>query len=212
MKYENIIFDLDGTLIDSAPAILSSLCSAFDEVGVVPARELVQSLVGPPLREIIEDLLDASQICYVDALEYHFKRIYDSEGYKNTQIYNGVGDLLNMLRKSGRILHIATNKRIAPTLSLIEMLNWDSLFHSIYSADTFTKVILNKDMLINKMLIEQVIDVSKACYIGDRNEDGLAAQANSLDFVMVKWGYDAFTGGYASASSPDELLKHLLRG
>lgn len=210
MKYKNIIFDLDGTLVDSAPAILSSIGAAFDEVGILPMKKLNQSMIGPPLTEIFEKLVEESQKQRISSLLNRFKCNYDDAGYKNTRVFDGVPNLLNALNDKGYMLHIVTNKRLAPTISLIEMFKWSSIFKSIHSLDSFTPPLLNKKYLIEEMLIEQSIDVNTACYIGDRNEDGEAAQVNGLDFIMIEWGYDKPNGKYKLASKPEDLLNLLM--
>ena len=57
MKYKNIIFDLDGTLIDSSPSIQDALQYSFLECGVTPINQIDQSVIGPPLRKIINGLI-----------------------------------------------------------------------------------------------------------------------------------------------------------
>lgn len=209
MRYKNIIFDLDGTLIDSAPAILNSINESFKNIGIRPTRKLDNTLIGPPITEIFASILLENQSHYLNELLNQFRIIYDNEGYKKTKIYNRMDWLLNNLREKGHSLHIATNKRRSPTTLLLRMLNWDSVFKSIYTLDTFVPPIDNKIILLKKLLLEQSICTSSACFVGDSQADGEAAILNNLEFFMVGWGYDGNNGNYKYATTPETLSSML---
>ena len=74
----DIIFDLDGTLIDSAPSILASMQSAFDALALRPIRPLTPDVIGPPLLPTLAALLPLEHRCEVDAVATMFKRHYGS--------------------------------------------------------------------------------------------------------------------------------------
>ena len=201
---------MDGTLIDSAPTILNTINAVLADFGIRSSKKIDHSVVGPPLKKIFEEILNENQLSRVDSIVDKFKEIYDAKEYKNTKKFDGIEMLLTGLTSRGCKLHIVTNKRSAPTSSLIKMYNWSSLFQSVYSLDSFGKQAENKESLIGKMLKEQSIEVSKACYVGDTVADGKAAQANNLDYIMVEWGYGQNIGQYKSAASPGELLNFLI--
>lgn len=209
MTYKNIIFDLDGTLIDSAAAIVKSLSHAFDASQIKPVCSLDRSLVGPPLREIIKKVVSENEAIYLDQVEQLFIRHYDSGGFAESQVFPGVDMLLRSLLDHGCVLHIATNKRESPTRAITELFGWQYIFKNVYSLDTFTPAIKDKSGLIARLLLDEKIEMASACYVGDRIEDALAAKNNGLDFFMASWGYDVFHHDYHSLSKPIDLLNFL---
>ena len=199
-RYQHILFDLDGTLIDSAPAILASYREAFSRCDVAPARAIDESIVGPPLVETLQLLTGSHEPALIERLADGFKASYDSEGYKATAAYAGVGDLLAALAGAGLTLSIATNKRIHPTRLILEHLGWLHHFAHIYALDLFTPRLPNKAAMIARLLADQQIPQDQAIYIGDRSEDGESADANGLPFIAVTWGYGSLT---AAEMRPD---------
>ena len=93
------------------------------------------------------------------------------------------------MKASDKQLFIATNKRTEPTFSVINELNWKSLFESIQCVDMLPTGQQSKTNLLSNMLHEFEVDPSQALYIGDRTDDQIAALSNQVDFVAVAWGY-----------------------
>ena len=214
-RYPHILFDLDGTLIDSAPAILASFREAFASTGVATVRSIDESVIGPPLTETLQLLSGSDDPALIGRLADAFKASYDSEGYKATAAYAGVGELLAQLAAAGRQLSIATNKRIHPTRLILAHLGWLDYFSHIYALDLFTPRLPNKAAMIARLLAEQNIPRDQAIYIGDRSEDGESADANNLPFIAVTWGYGSLTAsemrpGWRAAAQPAVLRELLL--
>lgn len=214
-RYAHIIFDLDGTLIDSAPAILASFQAAFAAAGRSPVRSITSDIIGPPLNETLQLLSGTADAQVLSTLTEHFKAAYDDEGLKQTLAYPGVDAMLHALHAHGIELHIATNKRLFPTLRILELLGWRPLFKSVYALDMVTPRIRDKATMIERLLDEQHIGPHQAAYVGDRLEDGEAANANALPFFAATWGYgaidpDALAPGWThlATPSPDRLLAH----
>ena len=215
MPFPHILFDLDGTLIDSAPAILASFREAFAQTGVVPVRVIDDSIIGPPLKETLQLLAGSQEAGLIGQLEAAFMASYDSEGYKATAAYAGVGDLLAALAGAGLTLSIATNKRIYPTRLILQHLGWLDHFAHIYALDLFTPRLPNKAAMIARLLADQQIPQDQAIYIGDRSEDGESADANGLPFIAVTWGYGSLTAAemrpdWRAAAQPAALAALLL--
>ena len=187
--YQHILFDLDGTLIDSAPAILASFRDAFAQSGIAPACAIDESIIGPPLTETLQHLAGSRDPALIARLADAFKASYDSEGYKATAAYDGVGTMLAGLAAAGLSLSIATNKRIHPTRLILEHLGWSDHFTHVYALDLFPTRLPDKAAMIGRLLADQAIPRDAAIYIGDRSEDGESADANGLPFIAVTWGY-----------------------
>jgi phosphoglycolate phosphatase len=212
----HVVFDLDGTLIDSAEAILASLRGAFAECGVTPLRSITADIVGPPLDETLKLLAGCEEPALIARLAGAFKHSYDTGGALKTEAYPGVGDMLRAVHAAGMKLSIATNKRIHPTRLIIEHLGWADIFDSIYALDIVSPPLPNKAAMLGRLLIDKGIDTCRAVYVGDRIEDFEAAEANDLPFIAATWGYGELSAGegtaarWREASSPSGLRRMLL--
>lgn len=208
--YQHIIFDLDGTLVDSAPAILLSFREAFARSGIVPARAIDESIIGPPLTETLQILSGSREPALIARLAGAFMASYDTAGYKATTAYDGIDTLLAGLTAAGLTLSIATNKRIHPTRLILDHLGWGSRFTHVYALDAFTPRLPDKAAMIRRLLQDEAIPGTAAVYIGDRSEDGESADANNLPFIAVTWGYGSLAveemrAGWRPVSRPDTL-------
>lgn len=198
-----IIFDLDGTLVDSAPSILASLAQAFADCGLQPRVPLTASLIGPPLRATLVNLFDgAPDEATLDRLTTTFKRHYDSQGYRQTQAFAGVEPMLRSLVAAGLNLHIATNKRALPTRLILDHLGWSELFGQVYALDSFNPAIPHKADLLARLLADTGLAAGDCAYVGDRAEDGQAARANHLPFFWAAWGF----GSAGDPITPDAII------
>jgi len=186
---KHLLFDLDGTLIDSAPSILESFAHAFEAVGIVPQYPLTSEIIGPPLMETLTRLSGESDNALLQKLAVSFKQHYDSEGFKKTVVYPNIQPLLETISQSDTSLYIATNKRYLPTTKIMQHLGWTHFFRDIFALDFFEPPLASKPVMLQKILADLQLEPSQTLYIGDRYEDGLAADHNNLDFVMVTWGY-----------------------
>ncbi|MFT3759666.1 HAD family hydrolase [Thauera sp.] len=213
--YRHILFDLDGTLIDSAPAILASYRDAFAAAGRTPARTIDASIVGPPLTETLQMLADSTDPALISPLADGFKASYDTTGYLQTAAYAGVGGMLARLAAGGGRLAIATNKRLHPTRLILQHLGWAHHFDAVYALDMFEPRLPDKAAMIARLLADLGIPHGEAVYVGDRAEDGESADANRLPFIAATWGYGSLQAGdmaehWRAAASPATLADMLL--
>lgn len=185
-----VIFDLDGTLIDSADSILWCLKFALEENCIYPQEPLTKTLIGPPLSAVINTLCGNSDTDKNEDVANLFRRKYDTEGCLMAKPYDGVVTLLSKLRKRGCRIFLATNKRKIPMKRIIEHLGWVWFFEGAYSLDSFDPILTSKSDLIRTVIDLHKIKSSDATYVGDRVEDRHAAWQNSIEYVMVTWGYD----------------------
>lgn len=189
MSLKNVIFDLDGTLIDSAPHILSSYSAALNSCGIDPIIQLESSIIGPPLRETLIKLTGVTDSDVLNALIAEFKSDYDNVSCLETRLFQGVDDMLEQLKSLGLRLFVATNKRKEPCFKIINQLGKSGCFDAIYTLDFFEPPKSNKTELIRQLMADLGLKSAESIYIGDREEDGLAADKNMISFFYAAWGY-----------------------
>ena len=187
-RIATVIFDLDGTLIDSSKSILEGFAAAFAESGRQPVVALEPGIIGPPLKETLAILAGTADPAVIDPLAEGFKRHYDSEGYKATEVFPGVPEMLAALA-ARYPLYIATNKRIGPTRKIVAHLGWLDFFRGIHALDSFVPPARNKREMIARILAANGFTPVATLYVGDRDEDEQAAIGNRLPFAMACWGY-----------------------
>lgn len=207
----NIIFDLDGTLVNSAPGVLDALRHVIEKHEIKCPIELSADLIGPPLREMLVRLSSSPKAGDLDLMELTFKSYYDQIGIFKTAQYEGVSQMLSDLKASGHMLFIATNKRAAPTHSLIKYFSWDKYFLGAYSLNSFDYPVKDKASLLEKVIYTHQLLKDETIYIGDRSEDKEAAKKCSINFMYASWGYgdneDCSFG--INLKLPNEIRMHL---
>lgn len=184
----SIVFDFDGTLVDSAPGILSGMAQALAARGLAPRVPLAPEIIGPPLTQTLALISGIDSTPALAELATEFKRFYDHEGYRDTLPYPGVEHALRELRQAGMALHIATNKRARPTRLILDHLGWTPLFASVYCLDE-CPACPDKAAMLGKLLQDTALRSDETLYIGDTLGDAIAAKANNLPFIHATWGY-----------------------
>ncbi len=215
MKQRSVIFDLDGTLIDSAPSILASIEAAFYEEGIEPTVPLSIELIGPPLERVLVALLGLEKIDRLPQLIKNFKKHYDNVGYRETQVYAGVQPMLEQLNRDSLKLYIATNKRLIPTRLITEHLGWGSFFEKLFTLDSYHPPAQDKSEMLKRLILDLREPNDCMIYVGDRLEDAEAARVNNIPFVLVSWGYEKSIPTIfldTVVNSPKELVDEVLPG
>ena len=205
----NIIFDLDGTLIDSSEGILRSISMAFQLCDLVPKQPLTAKLIGPPLNQLLPVLLGSDDTEVIESLSIAFKEKYDSDGYKVVRVFDGIEPMLKLLKSQGHLVYLATNKRIAPTIKIIPYLGWESYFDEIYALDSFSNLSSKKELITHIMDLHNM-NKNETVYVGDTIADYNASNANDITYIMALWGYDS--GDFSEAlraEKPSEVSEYI---
>ena len=185
-----IVFDLDGTLIDTAP----DLCAALNQVLVgMDRRELtreeVRRMIGDGTPVLMERALTATGgITDLNRAHQKFMQIYEAAPANLSRLYPGVATTLRLLRDSGADLGICTNKPQAATLSVLEAFNIAHYFEAVAGGDMFPfrkpdpRHLLSVIQLLNATIGEAVM-------IGDNENDYAAARSAGLPVILMRYGY-----------------------
>ena len=181
-----IIFDFDGTLVDSEFTIYQCFQSITNYLAPERIDYAKNILIGPPLRDTASEILGPNQQAQLDEFVRLFIEMHDELAIKNTQPYPGVIETLKRLSSKGISMAIATNKRYAPTIKLINHFGWQDYFTYIECSDSQNQM-RNKDEMIQEILKNN--NFNKAYFVGDTVNDGLSANLNQLPFILARYGY-----------------------
>ncbi len=181
-----IIFDFDGTLVDSEKAIYQCFQSITNYLYPERIDYAKNILIGPPLRDTASEILGPKHQGQLVKFVNLFIEMHDKHVIKNAQPYPKVIETLKKLSMKKISMAVATNKRYAPTIKLINHFGWQGYFTSIECSDSKSQI-RNKDEMIQEILKNN--NFSKAFFVGDTVNDGLSANLNQLPFILARYGY-----------------------
>lgn len=185
MHLQDLIFDLDGTLVDSVAGIEYSVDCALAECGFAARGRGLRSLIGPPIRRILCAVADESDRSALDALESAFRRSYDSEGWKKTMLQKGAKETLEWLVASGRRAFVFTNKPLLPTSHILDRMQSRHFFSDVVCRDSTTPPYEQKADMLRAILEGNGLSARGSMVVGDTNEDVTAAMAAGIRVALV---------------------------
>lgn len=188
LPYDILLFDLDGTIIDSSPGIFFALRPAFAALGLPePSDGLLRRFIGPPLSESFQTECGLSPEQSSEAIRV-FRSHYETRGKLLCSPYPGMAELFSGLRRAGKQLFVATSKPEIFAREILSNLALSSFFDGIYGADLSEKV--EKWQVIGSLKEEHPdIDRTHAVMVGDRKYDVIGAARCGLDCIGVLYGF-----------------------
>jgi phosphoglycolate phosphatase len=183
-----IMFDLDGTLSDSAPGILGSLRHAFDVNGVPRLDPQVErALLGPPFYESLPPLIGAAALPdVIAAYRDHYGRV----GMYETSVYPCIREVLAGLRAQEARLAVATSKPETYAVPIVEYLGLTEFFETI-GGDDLDGSLRTKALVIGKVLARLGEPApTDVLMVGDRVHDVEGARAHGIRTIGAGWGYE----------------------
>lgn len=188
-----VLFDLDGTLLNSLPGIEYSARAAFRACGLPMAEVDLRSLIGPPIRTILSRLfLNAPAEGYerlLDCLEQAFRASYDSEGWQKTYHYAGAFAMLTQMKEQGIRLFVVSNKPRHISLKILEAEGTLQCFDEVVTRDSRTPPYRSKYEMISHVSAEQALQPESCLMVGDTIEDANAAAMAGIQFALMTHGY-----------------------
>ena len=216
MRYNNVIFDLDGTLFDTSKGVIKSVEKVIELKGLRKLNYIEKnSLIGPPIQDSFRRIYNIEE---KTSKEYGtlFREIYLNEYLFDATIYDNLIELLKLLNEKGCNVAVATYKRQDCTDSLLNHFGIDKYFKCIYGSDIEGK--LSKQDIINLCIKDMNTENNdKIVMIGDSEFDAIGAIKSSVDFIGVTYGFgfknksevDIYNNVFC-ASDVNEIKSYLL--
>ena len=194
-----VLFDLDGTLTDSAHGIVSSFRHALREVGVpVPHGDLAGRVVGPPMHHTLQAMGLGE---HAEAAIAAYRADYTARGWSMNSLFDGIPELLADLDRAGVRMAVATSKAEPTARRILSHFGLDRHFEVIAGASVDGSRAAKADVVAHALnqlgpLPERVV------MVGDRRHDVEGAAEHGIDTVVVGWGYgrDDFGEPHASGA------------
>ena len=209
-----VLFDLDGTIVDSASDITASLAHMFTELGVdVPSDDILRSYVGPPLLDSLRLTAGFDDAEAWEALNVY--RDHYADHVLRSPVFPGVAGVLERLHAAGVPVALATSKPESMAREVLDHAGLTRYFTEITGASDDEELSTKADVVREALrrLREQGVDVSNPVMVGDRGYDTLGAGANGVPTILVEWGYGSpaeASDALAVVHSTDQLRNLLL--
>ncbi len=214
MKKDIIFFDLDGTLIDSAPGIKESVKYALSFFNIEEKDEKKLNLfIGPPLFDAFSLYYNMDKETADKAVEKYRENYNDNKAMEKFFVYSGVEKMLKTLKEKGYIICLATAKPQKYAQKILEKCNLDKYFDYINGA-SFDEKKRTKTAVIKETIEINHYEKERILMVGDRENDAEGAKNNSIAVLGVTYGYGTKeelkeAGCSVLVSSPDEVVEYI---
>jgi phosphoglycolate phosphatase len=213
-----IVFDLDGTLVDTAPDLLSALNHVLEEAGLQPVGlETIATMIGHGAKAMIIKGMAAQGVepesHRLEGLFNQFLAFYEANIAVASRPFENTVAALDALTATGATLAVCTNKRQSSTDRLLAALGLTDRFAAIVGADSVPDRKPHGDHIL--LTVDRAGgDRSRAIMVGDSRTDERAARNAGLPFIFVPFGYETETqeeiGADAVVSNYSDLVSALL--
>lgn len=210
-KFKYILFDLDGTLIESGKGIMNAVKYALKKYGIDETNEAVlRSFVGPPLNQQFAKCYGFSAEKSLEAVLV-FREYYETKGILENEMYTGINKVLQQLKNQGKYLMVATSKPEKFAHNILAQHDLEKYFDFIGGSLTDGSRITKIQVLDYVLKTNKIENTDEVLMIGDTKFDILGAKNFDLKSMAVTYGYGTekelmeakpdFTAG-----SPEEIL------
>lgn len=203
MKYKTIVWDIDGTLLNTLEGLVSAYQYTIAKLKLPEkSYEEIATFIGPTPQTIFISKFGLSEIEAQKAADI-FRERYKNVDLLKAEPYLNLLSVLENFSKMEYKQAVATNKRQDYAVDICKYFGIDKYCQPIYGADNFNK--LSKSDLIKKCLKDMNISANQAVMIGDTLGDKTAAEQAGIDFIGVNYGF-GFKNVEGYANSPSEIL------
>ncbi len=198
-----VLFDLDGTLADSAPDLVAALATLCVEIGhAAPDPVAVSRVVSAGGRAILRCGLPGFDAARIDELLPRYLDLYAARGNASSELYEGIEPILDELEARGVLWGVVTNKVGWLAAPMLDHLGLGTRCGALVAGDTLSKRKPDPDPVLHACALLEV-DPSRTLFVGDDLRDIEAGRAAGTGTVAAAWGY--LNGGDPHAWGADQV-------
>ena len=195
-KYDNVIFDLDGTLLNSKSGVIKSLIDMATNLNLPQISKCdYNSFIGPPIEQSVRTYYGLDDLQTKEAAAM-FRKIYVEKYLFDAVLYENVQETLSKLKDAGIELAIATYKRHDYTEKIVKHFGLDKYCSPCFGSDTDNRT--TKTAIICACISKMNADTSQTVYVGDTEHDRIGAKEANIEFIGVTYGF-----GYSQNNHPE---------
>jgi phosphoglycolate phosphatase len=187
--YDIILFDLDGTLTDPKTGITKSIQYALEKLGIKEENQnKLEAFIGPPLLESFKKYYSFGDSKARQAVDY-YREYFSNKGIFENNVYRGIPELLKHLYDKKKRLILATSKPTIYSKRILKHFALHKYFYFVVGSNLDLTLTSKTEIIRNILLKLKDYRKNQVVMIGDRKEDVIGAQQNSLDSIAVTYGY-----------------------
>ena len=199
MKYGTVLFDFDGTLVDSAKIILPCIDYTYGKMGLlVPERGVLNKFIGPPLHDSFR-AIGMREDCLDRAVEI-YREYFNSNNFFGMDLFGGMEQLLADLKSAGACLAVASVRVETKLKEICNQMNLNRFLDAICGRVDELNVLTKADV-IRRTLKELGKPADNAVLVGDSKFDEEGAAEAGVDFIAVLYGF-----GFESAADIEKSV------
>jgi len=204
MSQKLIIFDMDGTLVNSSVTIANAINHVRQNIDLAPMKQ------EEILKLVNDHTIDPARVFYESETfeprhEKWFTEYYTNNHENELELYDGIKELLLALKEKDHLVALATNAYRGSTIESLTHLNIHEYFDGIACYDDVPNGKPHPDMLY-KLLDELGHSNEKSLFIGDGPRDEVASQRAEIPYIMVDWGFTDHTDAVRSVEELKEMI------
>lgn len=189
MRYQAVLWDFDGTLVDTSEGIFRSLRVALAEMDIPePPPQVLRNFIGPPLLDSLARYCEVEGQRAVDTV-MAYRRDYEAKGIFQAKVYAGLEQLLKQLREKGIKIGVATLKPEHMAKRLLEHFEIADLVDTCRGTPGDTTAGPTKAQVMTLAMADLKTEIADAVMIGDTVFDAQGAQELGMDFVAAAYGF-----------------------
>lgn len=187
-QYKCVVFDVDGTLLDTSEGIISAVRYTINQFGLPPLDDkTIRSFIGPPIQKSFQNTFGFEDE-KIQKMAAVFRDRYKEADLLKAVPYDGIYDVFEALKANGIKPAIATYKRQDYAQTLLKHFHFDEYTDILFGSD-FDGKLKKHDIIALALKEAGITDNSEAVMVGDSDNDAVGAEKNEMDFIGVTYGF-----------------------